>query len=321
MTVSVWDLVHLNLTSPAVLAFTLGAIAVAIGTDLRFSEQISAFLSSYLLFAIGFKGGICLREADINDLWRPTLIVVALGVAIPVIAYVVARRFVKLNISDAAGIAAHYGSVSAVTFTAAESFNRAAGKLDEEFLPALVALMEIPGIIVALIIASRLTTRAPIGTALREVISGKSIVLLVGGLLIGGVAAAETLSPVKPLFIDLFTGFLVLFLLDLGATAGRRFGDLRHYGFRLVVFSIGIPLVFGSLATLVGVVADMSTGGAAVIGAMAASASYIAAPAAVRVGIPQANLGVCLGASLAVTFPFNLVIGIPLYSEIAALVS
>ncbi|NBO53610.1 MAG: sodium-dependent bicarbonate transport family permease, partial [Actinobacteria bacterium] len=107
---SVWDLVHLNLTSPAVLAFALGAIAVVIGTDLRFSEQISAFLSSYLLFAIGFKGGIRLREANINDLWRPTLIVVALGVAIPVIAYVVARRFVKLNISDAAGIAAHYGS-------------------------------------------------------------------------------------------------------------------------------------------------------------------------------------------------------------------
>jgi hypothetical protein len=166
-----------------------------------------------------------------------------------------------------------------------------------------------------------MTTRAPIGTALREVISGKSIVLLVGGLLIGGVAAAETLSPVKPLFIDLFTGFLILFLLDLGATAGRRFGDLRHYGFKLVVFAIGIPLVFGSLGTLLGVLADMSTGGAAVIGAMAASASYIAAPAAVRVGIPQANLGVCLGASLAVTFPFNLVIGIPLYSEIAALVS
>jgi hypothetical protein len=166
-----------------------------------------------------------------------------------------------------------------------------------------------------------MTTRAPIGTALREVISGKSIVLLVGGLLIGGVAAAETLRPVKPLFIDLFTGFLVLFLLDLGATAGRRFGDLRHYGFRLVVFAIGIPLVFGSLGTLFGVLADMSTGGAAVIGAMAASASCIAAPAAVRVGIPQANLGVCLGASLAVTFPFNLVIGIPLYSEIAALVS
>ena len=155
--------------------------------------------------------------------------------------------------------------------------------------------------------------------AVREVISGKSIVLLVGGLIIGAVAAKETVSSVEPLFVTLFPGVLVLFLLDLGTTAGRRIADVRAVGGRLVAFGVMMPLVFGTIGTLAGGLIGMSVGGAAVLGTMAASASYIAAPAAVRVGLPDANLGLCLGASLGVTFPFNLIVGIPLFSEIAKL--
>lgn len=318
---SVADLIHLNLTSPAVLAFVLGALAVAIKSDLRLSEHVTALLSTYLLLAIGLKGGLKLREADIADLWKPSLVVLALGCLIPVVAFTLGRKYLGLGAQDAAAIAAHYGSVSAVTFTAAETFNKTAGQLDEKFMPALVALMEIPGIIVALVIASRYVARTSVGAAVREVLSGKSIVLLVGGLLIGTFAARDSLTPVEPLFVDMFAGVLVLFLLDLGTTAGRRISDVQKVGMKLVAFGIGMPIVFGTLGTFAGVAIGMSVGGAAVLGTMAASASYIAAPAAVRVGLPEANLGLCLGASLGVTFPFNLIVGIPLFSEIAKLVN
>ena len=316
---SVAELVHLNLTSPAVLAFVLGVLAVAIKSDLRLSEHVTALLSTYLLLAIGLKGGLKLRDAELADLWKPALLVLALGITIPVVGFIAARKFLRLELRDAAAIAAHYGSVSAVTFTAAETFNKAAGQIDEHFMPALVALMEIPGIIVALVIAGRYLANTSMMAAVREVISGKSIVLLVGGLIIGTVAAKETVSSVEPLFVTLFPGVLVLFLLDLGTTAGRRIADVRAVGGRLVAFGVMMPLAFGVIGTLAGGWIGMSVGGAAVLGTMAASASYIAAPAAVRVGLPDANLGLCLGASLGVTFPFNLIVGIPLFSEIAKL--
>jgi hypothetical protein len=214
-------------------------------------------------------------------------------------------------------MAAHYGSVSAVTFSAAETFARAAGTLDEGYLPALVALLEIPGIVVAMVIASRALGGSKLRSAVHEVITGKSIVLLVGGLLIGCFANQTGIDKVQPLFRDLFAGVLVLFLLDLGTLAAQRLKTLKVVGFRLVVFAIAMPLVFGTIGVFGGTVAGLSVGGAAVLGAMAASASYIAAPAAVRVGLPEADVGLSLGAALGMTFPFNLAIGIPLFHEIA----
>ncbi len=288
---SVSDLISLNLGSPAVLAFALGLVATVLRSDLRFPEAVTSLLSTYLLFAI--------------------------GLAVPFVAYRVARSFVGISVADAASLAAHYESVSAVTFSAAETFARAAGTLEEGYLPALVALLEIPGIVVAMVIGSRALGGGNLRSAVHEVITGKSIVLLVGGLLIGCFANQSGIEKVEPLFRDLFAGVLVLFLLDLGTLAAQRLRTMKEVGFRLIVFAIGMPLVFGTVGVFGGSLAGLSVGGAAVLGAMAASASYIAAPAAVRVGLPDADVGLSLGAALGMTFPFNLAVGIPLFHEIA----
>jgi len=316
--VSISDLVSLNLESPVVLAFLLGVIAAFIKSDLRFPEQVTSLLSTYLLFAIGLKGGLRLRESSVSELAWPVVITLILGVATPLVAFIVARAFVRLDTINAASLAAHYGSVSAVTFTAAESFAQAAGTLEEGFLPALVAVLEIPGIVVALVIASRARQVRSMSSAIHEVLTGKSVVLLLGGLIIGTIANQEALTRVEPFFIGLFQGLLCLFLLDLGTLAGQRFNSIRRAGARLLVFATVLPIVFGVIGVFLASLVGMSEGGATVLAAMAASASYIAAPAAVRVGLPEADIGVSLGAALGVTFPFNLIIGIPLYSEIAS---
>jgi hypothetical protein len=314
------ELLSLNLGSPAVLAFALGLVATLLRSDLRFHEAVTSLLSTYLLFSIGLKGGIELRNATLGDIAAPTLVTLAIGLLVPVVAYRAARSFVGLGVADAASLAAHYGSVSAVTFSAAETFTRAAGTLDEGYLPALVALLEIPGIVVAMVIASRALGGRNLRSAVHEVVTGKSIVLLVGGLLIGCFANQQGIEKVEPLFKELFAGVLVLFLLDLGTLAAQRLKTLKEVGVRLVVFAIAMPLVFGTVGVLGGTIAGLSIGGAAVLGAMAASASYIAAPAAVRVGLPEADVGLSLGAALGMTFPFNLAIGIPLFHELANLV-
>lgn len=318
---SVGELVQLNLTSPAVLAFVLGALATALRSDLRFPESITSFLSSYLLLAIGLKGGVALADSSFGDLWAPALATLVLGGITPLIGFALGRRFVRLDVAGAASLAAHYGSVSAVTFTAAVSFTTAAGTPPEGFMPALVALLEVPGIVIALALAARSSSGASLGSAVHEVFTGKSVVLLVGGVLIGLVADDSGWEKVEPFFVDLFPGILVLFLLDLGVLAGRRVRAIAAVGPRLVVFAVAVPILFGVLGVLAGSAVGMSSGGAAVLGAMTASASYIAAPAAVRTGLPDADPAVALGAALGVTFPFNLAIGIPLYAELAALVT
>ena len=316
---SVSELLSLNLGSPAVLAFALGLIAALLKSDLRFPESVTSLLSSYLLLAIGIKGGIQIRKADLGDLALPMVVTLVIGIIAPLVAYYGARRFVRLDVANAASIAAHYGSVSAVTFTAAESFTQAAGTIDEGYMAALVALLEVPGIVVAMVIASLVMGALPLKKAIHEVVTGKSVMLLIGGIAIGLIASTESMVKVEPFFLGLFPGVLCLFLVDLGTLAGQRLSTLRSAGWRIVAFAVAIPILFGALGVIGGTIAGLSVGGAAVLGAMAGSASYIAAPAAVRVGIPQADLGLSLGAALGMTFPFNLAIGIPLYHEIAKL--
>ena len=318
---SLADLVQDNLTSPAVLAFALGFLAIRVHGNLRLPEQIATFLSTYLLLAIGIKGGLRLREAVLADMWAPVLAVLALGVITPFITFVVARRFLRFEHANAASLAAHFGSVSAVTFTAAETFARSAGTLEEGFLPALVAILEIPGIVIALLLASRHSASSKMKDAIHEVLTGKSILLLIGGLVIGSLGAETAVAKVEPFFIDLFPGLLCLFLLDLGSLAAERFAEVRRAGVRLIVVAVTLPVVFGSIGVVLGHVSGLSTGGAMVLGIMAASASYIAAPAAVRVALPEADLGLSLGVAIGVTFPFNLIVGIPLLSEISELLS
>lgn len=320
-------MVRLNLLSPMVLAFALGVVAVLVRSDLKLPGDLYTVLSIYLLFAIGLKGGAELSVTPLASLVWPALVTVALGVTIPVVAYAVLRRLGRFGVADAAAVAAHYGSVSAVTFTAALTVMATLNVPVEGFMPALLAIMEAPAIVVALSIArSRLAPvvgeeRTGLGEVWREILTGRSLFVLLGGLVIGLLSGKAGLEQVAPLFVDPFKGVLVLFLLEMGIVAAGRLRDLRRVGPFLVGFGIVMPILQGLAGTALGTLAGLGVGGATVLGAMAASASYIAAPAAVRVALPQANPAYYLGSALGVTFPFNLSLGIPLYLAFARLLA
>ena len=314
------ELLQINLLSPMVLAFALGITATLVRSDLKLPDELYTTLSIYLLLAIGLKGGIALAQTSLAAFWAPALATVALGVIIPIIAYGVARKIGKLSVADAAALAAHYGSVSAVTFAAAQTFLDTVGVRYEGFMPALVAILEVPAIVIALLIAQ--VAGGPQSgdwrKALRELITSKSILLLVGGMVIGWLAGPRGGKEVAPLFVDLFKGALTFFLLELGMVAARRFRDLPRAGLFLLGFGIIMPIFNGLLGIWFGSISGLSLGGSTILGVLAASASYIAAPAAVRIALPQANPGFYLTAALGITFPFNLAIGLPLYYTIAS---
>ncbi|QCK88011.1 sodium-dependent bicarbonate transport family permease [Phreatobacter aquaticus] len=312
------DLVLANLVSPITLCFVLGALAAALRSDLRIPDPVFRLLSIYLMLAIGLKGGADLARTPFADMWRPALAALALGGLIPLLCYVVLRRLAGFMVADAAALAAHYGSVSAVTFIAVLAYLDAAGLTYEGYVTALLAIMEVPAIVVALACA-RLAGQSgqPLSRVIRETVSGKSIVLLVGGMAIGAMVGTSGLQPVKPLFVDLFRGLLCLFMIELGIQTMERVTDLRRSGAVLVVFALVAPVVNGCLGLIAASLAGMSVGGAIVLATLAASASYIVAPAAVRMALPEANPSLYLTASLAVTFPFNLIAGIPLYGALA----
>ncbi len=306
------DLAIENLTSPPVLAFVLGVLAVILRSDLRLPDPIHTWISTYLLLAIGLKGGHSLKGTDISSLTKPALLTIAFGIAIPVIVFFVTTKLLKLNAPDAGSIAAHYGSVSVVTFTAAMVFAAEADFITEPFMTSLVAILEVPGIVVALVLASMKSEGVNWRNAVHEVLTGRSVLLLIGGLVIGAVSSANSFSRVEPFFVGMFSGLLTLFLLDMGATVATRFATSGRPPLRMAIFAIITPIVFGSAGILAAHSIGLSIGGSAVFGIMAASASYIAAPAAVRIALPDADSGLSLGLALGVTFPFNLTIGIPL---------
>ncbi len=310
-----------NLLSPIVLAFALGMLATLLRSPIGFPEELYRALSIYLLLAIGLKGGVELRHASLAQLWAPALATVLLGLITPVSAYGILRRLGRFDRINAAAIAAHYGSVSAVTFIAAQSFGRSLGVPEEGFMPTLVALLEVPAIVVALLLVRMRTPGAASWSeALHEVLTGPSVFLLLGGVGVGYLAGPERFAAVAPFFVSGFQGALVLFLLELGMVAARRLRDLRRVGPFLIGFGVLVPMLHGALGVLLGSWAGLSVGGSAVLGAMVASASYIAAPAAVRIALPEANPTYYLTASLGITFPFNLTLGIPLYFWLAYLI-
>jgi uncharacterized protein len=312
------ELVRINLLSPIVLAFVLGIVATLVRSDLKFPDELYTGLSIYLLLAIGLKGGVALAETPIAEFWAPALATLGLGISVPLWSYVILRRLGRFGVADAAAIAAHYGSVSVVTFIASLSFLDAVGMPAEGFMPTLVAVLEVPAIVVALVIARmNLGGRGSWGEVLHEVMAGKSVLLLLGGLAIGYLSGPAGLVMVAPLFVDLFQGALALFLLEMGMVAARRFRDLARVGAFLLGFGIVMPILHGALGVWLGALSGLSPGGSTVLGVLAASASYIAAPAAVRIALPQANPGFYLTSALAITFPFNLTVGIPLYFAIA----
>jgi hypothetical protein len=307
-----------TVTSPAVLAFLLGVLAALLRSDVRLPDAVHTALSSYLLLAIGLKGGAGLRQAGLAEVAVPVLAAVALGVVTPLLAWGALRALTRLGQVDRAAVTAHYGSTSLVTFTAAVALLESQDEPYEAYAATLLAVLEVPGILVGLLLAGGAAAAGSgRAEAVREVLTGRSIVLLTGGLAIGALSTPASYESVAPLFVTLFPGVLVLFLLDLGVLAGRRLRDVPAAGPGLVVAAIAIPVVNGSLGVLVGTAVGLSPGGAALLGVLTGSASYIAAPAAVRLALPQANPAYYLTSSLGITFPFNLVLGIPLYLALA----
>nr|ABV27381.1 sodium bicarbonate cotransporter [Chloracidobacterium thermophilum] len=346
-----------SLLSPMVLAFILGVIATRVKSDLKFPEDLYTALTIYLLVAIGLKGGYKLSISHLSDFWRPGLATIALGVIIPIVSYYILRQLGKFNVWNAAAIAAHYGSVSAVTFGEAIAFHdtlkeealraaieagavaagtaadapaalavyQAQGLNYEGFMPSLLAIMEVPAILVAIIIA-RLQSRedsldagegGTMGEVLRELLAGKSTLLLIGFLIIGYVSGKRGWEQVAPWFDTPFRGVLTLFLLEAGLVTGRRLEDLKKVGPFLIAFGILMPIASAVAGIFAGRLTGMTMAGATVLGVLAASASYIAAPAACRVALPKASPTYYLTASLAITFPFNIIVGLPLYHFIA----
>jgi hypothetical protein len=316
------DILRINLLSPITLAFALGMLARTLKSEFALPKPIYEGLGIYLLFALGLKGGVELAHASLGVILIPAVATLALGCVRPLTSYAVLRKVGRLGTSDSAGIAAHYGSVSAVTFIAALTFTEGMGNPAEGFMPTLLAVLETPGINIALAIgtlklAQQSTRSAPRREVMHEILTGNTMVLLVGGLLVGYFMAPEGWEEVAPVFEDLFKGALVLFLLEMGVVAGERLQDLKKVGPFLLVFGIVMALLHGALGVAVGTWAGLSVGGAAVLGAMSASASYIAAPPAARITLPDANPTLSITASLAITFPFNLTLGIPLYYDLA----
>jgi hypothetical protein len=316
------EIAQSNLTSVSVLVFALGFIAARFKSDIRIPDAVYQVISVYLLFGIGLKGGVSLSSSDANSILRPLLVTLALGCVIPLLAFVALSRVRKLSEVDRGAIAAHYGSTSLVTFTAALVLLENVGRSYEGFVTTLLAAMEIPGIVIGIFLATRhLNRKVAWSTSLREILFGKTIILLIGGLIIGAISGSAGYEKVTPFFVDLLPGVLALFLMHLGYLAGSQIKALKGVGTGLFIFAIAFPLFAGTLGVFGGVAAGLSIGGATVLGVLCASASYIAAPAAVQVALPEANPSLSITASLGVTFPFNLIFGIPIFYFIATKVA
>lgn len=311
-----------NLLDPIVLFFVAGLGAGLLRSDLRLPDALYQTLSIYLLLSIGLKGGVELAQAPLATLLAPGAATLLLGITIPLVAFVILQRVGRFNRADSAALAAHYGSVSAVTFALALAYAADLGITHEAFMPVLLVMLEVPAIAIGVLLARLGVRERRIRWAdlAHEVFLGKGIFLLLAGLAIGYLAGPARMGKLEPLFVDLFPGALALFLLEMGIVASQRLYDLRRTGPFLVGFGVLMPLLSASLGLAAGVLAGLSPGGTAILATLAASASYIAAPAAMRVAVPEANPTLYLTASLGITFPFNVVFGIPIYFWMAATV-
>ena len=302
---------------PVIWFFALGLIAGLAKSDLRMPPAIYDLLSMLLLLTIGLKGGVELAKSPLAGLLPQVLAVLAIGFLLPFVLFAAANAFNKVSRADAASLAAHYGSVSVATFAVGIAFLIDRGINYDSQMPLFLVLLEVPAIIVGILIAKRKSSGTRWGKLLHEIFFGKSIVLLVGGLMIGWIAGPQGVATFEPLFFDLFKGVLALFLLEMGLIAASQAQAVRQSGLFLVAFGLIAPLPMGVIGALVGWSIGLNPGGTTLLAVLAGSASYIAAPAAMRVAVPEANPSLSLTASLGVTFPFNIFIGIPIYFAIA----
>lgn len=309
------ELLAANLLSPVVLAFALGMLARLLRSDLEIPAAIQSYLSLFLLLAIGLKGGVALSNESPDNLVLYIFATLALGIVTAVSAYVAAKLWLGDSRIDAAAMAAHFGSVSAVTFIAAQQFTERSGQPADAVLEALVVALEIPAILIGLALAKG-------GDGIRwhqvrEVLTGKTALLLIGGMAIGYLSGKDGIAKVDAMYFQLFQGTLMLFMLDMGMTAAGQLRSVGREALRLGLYATALPLLHGAIGVAIGHAIGMNASTAAVFGTMAASASYIAAPASMRASLPEANTGRCITAALGFTFPFNLAIGIPLYAAMA----
>jgi hypothetical protein len=317
------SLIISNLTNPALLCFMIGAAAALLKSDLRVPSQVHETLSMYLLFSIGLKGGMALDKVTLSAMIHPLIMTLIIGISTPIIAYFTARYAGKISSINAAALAAHFGSVSAVTFMAAVNFATHTHVVYDGFLTALLVLLEIPGIVIALIIAGMTRTQKQIGlhSILHEALTGKSVLLLTGGLMVGLWADPKGLIPLESVFISPFQGILAFFLLEMGVVAALRLRESKKRLPFMLCYGTMMPLCFGLLSLCLGHYMDLAIGTNAILATMAASASYIAAPAAVKMALPEANPSLYLTTSISIALPFNLILGIPIYFSIAHLLA
>ena len=296
--------------------FVLGAVAHLIKSDFAMPQSLYKSTVIFLLLAIGLKGGVALSSYSFGEIAPKAAAVVAFGLTLPLIAFVILRWIGRWNREDAASTAAHYGSVSVATYAVAIALLEAKGVHYESYFPLFVALLEVPAIIVGLLLARSQWEKGQIGKVAHESLTNQGVLLLLGGIVIG-VWAGERADSVMPLFKTLFHGVLCLFLLEMGRVAAVRLAEISREGAFLLAFGVLMPLIGaftgGALADLLG----LSTGGVVLLAVLGSSASYIAVPAAMAVALPQANNSIAIASSLAITFPFNVLVAIPLYLAIA----
>jgi hypothetical protein len=315
------DLLFENLTNPALLFFILGIIAVYLKSDLEIPANSSKFISLYLLFSIGFKGGQELsHEGFTSEVLWSMLFGVAIAIAIPVYTFFILKK--RFGVFDAGAIAAAYGSVSAVTFVTAVSYLESMQMAMHGHMVAIMALMESPAIIAGLILISisnkSTNERIKKRNALKHSLTNGSVLLIMGSLCIGLLASDKQAAGIRPFTDDIFKGFLAIFLLDMGIVSGRKLNSLLSKGWFPFAFAILIPLINGSIVGFLSHLVTEDISSRFIFAVLAASASYIAVPAAMKITVPKANPGLYLPMALAVTFPINITIGMPIYYQIVS---
>ncbi|MFZ2290255.1 MAG: sodium-dependent bicarbonate transport family permease [Halopseudomonas yangmingensis] len=301
---------------PVVLFFIFGLFAGLVKSELKLPPGLYDTLSMILLLAIGLHGGVELAAQASPALIGQALGVMLMGILLPLVAFPV-LRLLRFGRIDAASIAAHYGSVSAATFAVVIAYLLSREIFFESYMPLFVAVLEIPAIIVGILLAKGVSRNTDWKALSHEVFFGKSIMLLLGGLVIGVLAGKQAIAPLEPLYTSMFKPVLAFFLLEMGLIASRHLGSLRNTGLRLAGFALLFPLFGALVGALLGDIMGLSVGGITVLATLAASGSYIAVPAAMRLALPEANPALSLTASLGITFPFNILFGIPLYLSLA----
>jgi hypothetical protein len=301
------------MSDPVILFFILGLTAGLIRSDLKIPSVMYESLSIFLLLAIGLKGGVSLSQYNPEELLGPIFVIVAAATMVPIIGFSIARFVGRYDRANAGALAAHYGSVSVVTFAVASSFLMRQAVDAEGYMSVFLVILEIPGLLIGIALARMGESQTRWLSLIHEILTGKSIVLLVGGLVIGYVCGEEGASSITPVFFVLFKGLLAIFLLEMGLVTAGRVSDLRRSGAFLLGFGVVMPVLAATIGLLTAWALGLSVGGSTLLATLFASASYIAAPAAVRMAVPEANPSLSIASSLGVTFPFNITIGIPLY--------